>query len=122
MVGFHFGDRVAYLCEVATHLDGLNYGSYAETLDRVTKKHGRQREYAGRYLGDFACRHFMLWSPRVPVGKLLQGLDQIDGLDLVVNETYAERVAELRQRARRTTRQTGNRFFRALQIPEHLRA
>ncbi len=121
VVGFHFGDRVAYLCKVATHLDGINYGSYAETLDRVTKKHGRQREYAGRYLGDFARRHFMLWSPRVPVGKLMRGLDEIDGLELVVNETYAERVEELRERARRTTRETGNPFYRVLQILEHLR-
>ena len=41
---------------------------YAETLKRVTKKHARQRDYAARYLRDFKTHHFMLWSPRVPVG------------------------------------------------------
>ena len=47
VVGLHFRDRTAYLCEVAIYLDGLNNGNYSETLARVTRKHRRQREYAG---------------------------------------------------------------------------
>ncbi len=121
VVGLHFGERVAYMCEVGTHLDALNYGGYAETLKRVTKKHARQRDYAARYLGDFKTHHFMLWSPRVPVGQLSEALAGIDGLELVINGAYTERVGELRERARASTRGTGNPFFRALQIVEHLR-
>ena len=53
VLGLHFGDRTAYLCEVATHLGGLNYGgkSYRHALDTVALKHGRQREYARTCLG-----------------------------------------------------------------------
>ncbi len=88
----------------------------------MTKKHARQRDYAARYLGDFKTHRFMLWSPRVPVGQLSEALAGIDGLELVINGAYTERVGELRERARASTRDIGNPFFRALQIVEHLRA
>ena len=121
LVGFHFGERTAYLCEVTTHLDGLNYGSYQLTLERITKKCERQRDYARRYLAVFASHRFMFWSPRVPVGRLTDHLCGIDGLELVINGEYRKRVGELRELARDTTRDTGNPFFRALQILGHLR-
>ncbi len=63
----------------------------------------------------------MLWSPRVPVGFLTDGLAQIDGLELMINMDYGRAVDALRNRAGATTRVTGNAFFRALQIMEHMR-
>ena len=40
VLGLHFGDGIAFLCEVATHLDGLNYGSgNQDTLQRIADKH-----------------------------------------------------------------------------------
>jgi len=44
--GFSFGKRIAYLCEVTTHLDGLLIGSSAATGE----KYARQRANADRYL------------------------------------------------------------------------
>lgn len=123
VLGLHLDDGTAYLCEVATHLDGMNYGgkSNKDTLDRVVQKHQRQREYAEAHLRSFQHHRFMLWSPRVPVGFLTDRLAKLAGLELVINADYARAVDALRERARATTRDAGNTFFRALQILEHLR-
>ncbi len=58
VLGLDFRGGTAHLCEVATHLGGLNYGAgYRDTADRLEKKHHRQRDYATRYLGNFGrCR------------------------------------------------------------------
>jgi hypothetical protein len=65
VIGFSFGRRIAYLCEVTTHLDGLQIGSGADaTIRKLAEKHERQRTYARQYLGDFEHR-FMFWSPLV---------------------------------------------------------
>ena len=123
VLGLRFGDGTAFLCEVATHLKGLNYGvgSNQAILDKIKDKHRRQRDYASDHLGKFPNLHYMLWSPRVPKGFLTKGLARLEGLELVVNEDYTRAVAELRDRAGNTTRRTGNDFFRALQILEYLR-
>ncbi len=63
----------------------------------------------------------MLWTPRVPVGFLTDGLAQIDGLELMINVDYGHAVDALRNLAGAATRDTGNAFFRALQIMEHMR-
>ena len=110
----------AFLCEVTTHIRGLLYVSNAETVDRVRKKHARQRDYAGKHLKAFST-DFMFWSPVVPIGYITEGLSKIEGLQLVINQEYARRVAELRQLARTAAHDAGNDFFRALQILEHLR-
>ncbi|MEE8203558.1 MAG: hypothetical protein V3R74_07350 [Alphaproteobacteria bacterium] len=122
VVGFDFGKRTVYLAEVSTHLDGLNYGSYQKTLDRITRKFERQRDYARQHLADFSRHRFMFWSPRVAVGFLTDHLSEIDGLELVINGAYSKRVDELRELARNTTRDTGNPFFRSLQILARLRS
>lgn len=111
----------AYLCEVTTHIRGLQYKSNEETIARVRKKHLRQRAYAERYLASFRQREYSLWSPVVPEGALTTGLAKIQGLTLVINQEYAKRVEELRSLARENAHDSGNDFFRALQILEHLR-
>lgn len=123
VLGLDFKADTAYLCEVATHLDGLNYGgsSNADTFQRVVTKYERQRAYAAQYLNAFKQHCFMLWSPRVPVGYLTENLAKVDGLELVINAEYSRSVDELRDRARETIRDIGNPFFRVLQILEHLR-
>ncbi len=123
VLGLHFRDGTAILCEVATHLDRLNYGgkNNQDTLNKITEKHRRQRDYASTHLGNFRRHRFMLWSPRVPVGFLTKGLAQIDGLELMINVDYGHAVDELRNLAGAATRDTGNAFFRALQIMEHMR-
>ena len=57
----------------------------------------------------------------LPVGYLTTHLAEIDGLELVINEEYAKRVDDLQALARKLKNDTGNPFFRVLQILGHLR-
>src|SRR5438874_1394839 len=51
VIGFDFTGRKVYLCEVTTHLDGLQIGKGAEgTIKKLAAKHRRQLEYAERHL------------------------------------------------------------------------
>lgn len=122
VVGLRFRDSTAFLCEVATHLAGLEYGTgYDGSIRKVTDKLARQRRYAEANLQPFPSRRYMLWCPVIPRGRLLEGLGAIDGLELVANGDYAARVRSLRRLAAGTTKDVGNPFFRTLQILEHLR-
>jgi hypothetical protein len=121
VIGLRFSDSTAFICEVATHLDGLNYGSYGRTHERILDKLDRQREYASIVLKAFKIRKFMLWSPRVPVGTLDIALATIDGLELKINGEYTKCINRLRNLAKLSTKDCGNPFFRALQLIEHLR-
>ena len=123
VIGLRFGDQTAFLCEVATHLDGLNYGSFADTVSRINKKKfDRQRAYAASNLHSFSTHRFMLWSPRVAAGALTVFFDELQGLELVINKEYTARVEKLRILAKATTKEIGNPFFRSLQLLEHLRS
>lgn len=120
VIGFSFVRRIAYLCEVTTHLDGLQIGSTSTaTVAKVSDKHRRQRAYAERYLSDFG-HHFMFWSPVVRPG-LISELESIDGLELFINARYKEAVDRLRALAKVSTSDANNPAFRVLQILEHLR-
>jgi hypothetical protein len=121
VVGLKFGDSVAYLCEVTTHLDGLQYGTYATTVKRIQDKYQRQRGYAKKHLANFNKIEFMFWSPVVRVGALTKALSELGGLQVIINRDYTDRVRELQEHAKRTTRDAGNPFFRVLQLLEHLR-
>jgi len=121
VVGLKFSERSGYVCEVTTHLDGLNYGNNQTTIKRVREKLGRQRWYAETCLSNFERIHFMFWSPVVPRGYLTRELSKTEGLELRINEGYEACIEELKEEARRTTRDVGNPFFRVLQILEHLR-
>ena len=121
VVGLRLEDGTAFLCEVATHLDGLNYGSYDATFGRIRAKFSRQQSYAKHYLRSFGNPIFMLWAPRVPIGALTERLAKLSGLELVINGDYAGRIERLASLARKTTKDFGNPFFRAMQILNHLR-
>jgi hypothetical protein len=57
----------------------------------------------------------------VPVGALSAQLEEIEGLDLVINGVYRERVEALQRRAAREPQETGNPFFRGMEILASLR-
>ncbi len=59
VVGLDFKNRVAYLCEVTTHITGLLIKDRTSTIEKIKKKHQRQIQYAQKYLSDFPKRHFM---------------------------------------------------------------
>lgn len=71
VVGLNLKTRTAYLCEVTTHIRGLQYGAQRETMERVRKKYHRQEQYGAKYLSDFSRQH-MFWSPVVPTGFLTE--------------------------------------------------
>ncbi len=121
VVGLNFKSNTAYLCEVTTHIRGVLYKNNQETINRIKKKHERQIEYANKYLKNFKNHRFMFWSPVVPIGYITDHLQEIEGLELVINGEYKKRIEQLRLLARNTTHDARNPFFRMLQIMEHLR-
>lgn len=122
VMGLDFPNKRVYLCEVATHLGGLEYGKgYQDSAERIRKKFECQKAYADSYLSDFKDRVYMFWAPRVPQGALTERLLAIEGLTIVINKEYSARVEELRKAARLTTKHIGNPVFRLFQILEHLR-
>lgn len=124
VIGLDFKRKIAYLCEVTTHIIGLLYKDNITTIERIKQKYQKQQKqqsYAKDYLKDFPTCSFMFWSPRVPKGYLTENLTKIKGLELIINEEYTQRIRQLRHKARELTNDIGNPFFRALQILEHLR-
>ncbi|GIK40023.1 MAG: hypothetical protein BroJett011_38560 [Chloroflexota bacterium] len=121
VIGLDFKSEIAYLCEVTTHIRGTLYIDGPHTVERIRKKHERQKVYAEKYLDNFKTHRFMFWSPYVPEGYITHHLSQIEELELIINRRYTGCIEELRALARTTTHDTNNPFFRALQILEHLR-
>ena len=122
VIGLRFKDRRAIMCEVTTHIRGLLYKDNKTSVERIAKKHERQKEYADEHLLPiFDVIRYQFWSPVVPVGYLTTHLAEIDSLELVINTEYARRVEELQLLAKKLKNDTGNPFFRALQIIGHLR-
>jgi Holliday junction resolvase-like predicted endonuclease len=124
VIGLDLRNKIAYLCEVTTHLRGVLYGTYQKTLEKIQAKFERDKEFATKMLKDFPNRRYMLWSPNVPKGKLTSRLTELErkGIELVVNKNYARRIGELTKMAREKVNDTGNPAFRLLQILEHLRS
>jgi hypothetical protein len=122
VVGLDVKKKIAYLCEVATHIKGLSYGKNTKnTVKKIKTKYERHKEYADKYLSNFPNPCFMFWSPVVPKGNITTELEKVNGLELVINEKYAQCIDELREKAKKLTNDVGNPFFRTLQILEHLR-
>lgn len=121
VIGFDFKNSVTYLCEVSTHILGFVYGLKAEdSVKKVLKKFDTQKEFAGKKLKDFKTIKYQFWSPRV--GKTdVEKLNSIVGLESIINETYTNKINELRLLAKKITRQVNNPAFRVLQILEHMK-
>lgn len=122
VIGLDFDNQTAYICEVATHLQGMFYGNgSATTIQRIAKKYVWQQHYASEHLTAFPNQHFMFWSPVVAQGATTIGLGEIAGLELVINTDYTACVEALRAAARQKTADVNNPAFRTLQILEHLK-
>ena len=121
VVGLNFSTNTIFFCEVTTHIRGLLYKNNQETVERITKKHIRQIEYAKKYKDNFTNHRFMFWSPYVPRGYITKNLGNLGQLELIINGDYKNRVGELRQLAKHTTHDARNPFFRMLQIIEHMK-
>lgn len=129
VIGIDLQSKKVYLCEVATHLAGLNYGAgNKDSADRLEKKFDAALKYSLQNFQGWGI-HLMLWAPYVPEGiltNLLQVMKQRfqekgATIELVISKTYTARINELRELAKDDIRDRGEPFFRALQILEHLR-
>ena len=121
VVGFNFNNKIAYLCEVTTHIRGVLYKDNKTTVEKIKTKYLKQKDYAEKYFSDFPERHYMFWSPVVPKGYITDELKKIDGLELYINKEYTEAIKQLKERAKNSTNDFENPFFRVLQILEHLK-
>lgn len=122
VIGLNFEENKAYLCEVTTHLNGLAIGSNAkDTIKKITEKHAHQIAYGDEFLGKFKNKEYRYFSPRVPVGKITEGLKKIETLEVIVNEDYTKVIRELEELAKEKTNDVGNPFFRMLQIMNQLK-
>jgi hypothetical protein len=130
VVGIKFGSRATvWLCEVATHLDGLNYGGgFAADKRKIEDKVRRALSFGARVFPDHMLK-VEIWAPRVAVGQMtswmsdfaLQQSEQGRDVTFVVNGDYAAAVQELLDVARRSTSTTSEPAFRLLQILTHVR-
>lgn len=110
------GPRHVWFCEVSTHTSGLG-GYGGDPVKKLTAKLQSVRDYAAEVFPAVE-HHVEFWSPRVRPG-LRPGLEALrleDGVELVVNEVYAERVRVLVAAARTTSAYSDHPAFRMLQI------
>jgi hypothetical protein len=122
--GIDLDKKIIYICEVNTHIKGAGYG---DTIKKIRNKFAIDIKYSKNIMVEFD-KFFMLWAPNVPSGlvKLLEAYKndiEKDGVkfDLLINQRYASCVEELSILARKDSRNTGEPFYRALQILGHLK-
>lgn len=128
VLGMRIPDKRVWLCEVAIHLDGLEYGKgYEGSRDKVQQKIDRAEVLAQRLFSEQQAT-YEFWTPRVPKGlaAMLTELEQsytARGLDvsMVMNERFTDRINVLRERAARNMKATAEPAYRLLQILAHLR-
>ncbi|MFI4959359.1 MAG: hypothetical protein ACHP7C_09400 [Lysobacterales bacterium] len=53
VIGLDLKTNKAYLCEVTTHIRGILYVDNKTTVQRIAKKHERQKLYGAKYLQNF---------------------------------------------------------------------
>lgn len=140
VIGIDVDEKRLYVCEVATHLQGMQYTrredgkTRPDNIDRFVKKFRKNVRYAEKYFGDYDMK-FMIWSPVVrvagsdaghnPIADLEQVSDVIETelgyrIEAVVNESYQQCLEELSAYARRESRELKSPIMRTLQIQEHL--
>lgn len=134
VVGINLQTQVVYICEVATHTQGLQYTKNAQpvTREKLTQKFITDVEYAKSFLTQFKQQRFMLWSPivRVPKGENTKHNTLLDlayiqktimnsygvEIEMVINEIYLDKINALKDKASEETAASEYPVFRLLQI------
>lgn len=124
VIGIRLGEpRDIYFAEVATHIDGMNYGTTTETIAKVRAKLERAQAFARQRFPDDR-HHYAIWSPRVPVGMTTTAFDAMaeefrgrgERLNFIINAEYGNRVQQVIDAARTNGRATSDPAFRMLQV------
>ena len=139
VVGINAKDKKIYICEVATHLvTGLRYVNSKEKISdnvgRFVKKFKNNIAYAKKYFPEYT-QQFMLWSPIVKDPKTGTKFNQTKDIDEIVtellkqfqvnievfsNKRYMDCLIELREYARKETKELKSPVLRLFQIEEKL--
>ena len=117
VIGTRHETNTVFLCEVKTHLLGLQMRSKADTVKMLRKKHQIHKLFAQARLKGYDVR-YMFWAPKVNA-EYCEVLHSIPELEAVINEEYSRCIELICQFAKGDAKQTGNEFIRALQIIEH---
>lgn len=138
VVGIDLETKTIYVCEVAIHLTtGLQYVKRGQpnNVNKLTEKFSKNIEYTNEYFPDYS-KHFMLWSPivKIPgkgakfsqVADIQQITENIQAkydvtLECIVNEKFADCLAELREYARHETKDLKSPVLRLMQVEEYLK-
>ncbi|MDR2580965.1 MAG: hypothetical protein LBC85_08240 [Fibromonadaceae bacterium] len=138
VVGIDIKNKKIYICEVAIHLTtGLMYvnKNITDTVNRLVKKFSKGIKYAEVHFRDYE-KIIMLWSPIVKNSKSgsksnqLKEVEEIKniikekyGIDLIaiINEKFMECLRELREFAKKDTKENKSPVIRFMQVEEYLK-
>lgn len=137
VLALKMAEKRAYLCQVTTHLGGMQYGgkgkqsdpdkpgsSYDGTVSKISDKWNRDIRYVEECLGGFETE-LMLWTLKASKEHVVQPLTALAAklmkkhpvtISIIANAEYARRIRQLEAKAKRTTKETGNSAFRVMQI------
>ena len=139
VIGINSNERLVYVCEVATHLQGLGLqyvkDRHPDNVARLTEKFNKDIEYTNKNFPDYR-KEFMLWTPIArnskdgsstnPFRDLQEIKEKIKAtynidLNIVANEAYFDVIKELRVVAAKRTDEMNSPIMRFLQIEEKLK-
>ncbi len=137
VVGINLLKKKVYVCEVAAHIQGLQYvkDKRPDDYNRFYAKFKKDINYAKKYYSDFEIIIPMIWSPVVKISgskakyntytELLRLKDCIDKefdvkLELIINEKFESALNKLRNFALKQTAHFSTPIMRLFQIEEHL--
>jgi hypothetical protein len=129
VIAIDLNRKIIYVCEVATHIKGLNYGSGEKdaVYNKIITKFLAASEYSSTSYKNYQLE-FMLWAPKISKDKYSNKYKQIhDAMDtllsknkidvkLIVNEKYAENLSLLKNYARSKTSKFESGVMRLYQI------
>ena len=138
VVGIDLESKAIYVCEVAVHLiTGLQYvkGNQPNNINKITEKFSKDIVYTEKFFPDYT-KHFMLWSPIIKVSggnakfnqmadieKITENIQMKYGvtLECIINEKFADCLAELRKFAKFETKELKSPVLRLMQVEEYLK-
>lgn len=141
VVGINSNNRHVYICEVATHLQGLGLqytkNNRPDNVSRLTDKFDKDIAYANKNFPDPDFqKEFMVWTPIARQSKAgsstnpFRDLQDIKNnvkkrhsidLAIVANKDFLDAIEELRAVAAKRTDQMNSPIMRFLQIEEQLK-
>lgn len=138
VIGIDLALPELYVCEVAIHLPtGLMYVDKGQpnNVNKLIDKFSRDIEYANKYFPDYK-KHFMLWSPivKIPTKRAkhnqMRDVEEIRArlkekygieIELIINDEFFSCLNELRDYAKKQTKELKSPILRVMQIEEYLK-